>query len=126
MNGIDAVVLATGNDFRAVEAGAHAWAARTGRYSSLAQWTVQGDFLVGNIELPLALGIVGGTIRTHPTAKWAVSLLGVASATELSEIASCVGLASNFSSIRALATEGIQRGHMSLHARSVATQRRGA
>ena len=120
MNGIDAVVLATGNDFRAAEAGAHAWAARTGSYSPLSQWTMQDDFLVGNIELPLALGIVGGTIRVHPTAKWAVSLLGVTSATELSEIVACVGLASNFSSIRALATEGIQRGHMSLHARSVA------
>ena len=120
MNGIDSVVIATGNDFRAVEAGAHAWAARTGRYTSLAQWRVQGDVLSGVLELPLSLGTVGGTIRVHPVAQWGLKLLGVTSASELSEIAACVGLASNFSALRALATEGIQRGHMSLQARSVA------
>jgi hydroxymethylglutaryl-CoA reductase len=120
MNGIDSVVLATGNDVRAVEAGAHAWAAHTGKYGPLAGWTLQNDALVGNLELPLALGIVGGTIPVHPTARWAIALLGVESASQLSEIAACVGLASNFSALRALATEGIQRGHMSLHARSVA------
>jgi hydroxymethylglutaryl-CoA reductase len=120
MNGIDAVVIATGNDFRAVEAGAHAWAARSGTYGALAQWIVEGDFLVGRLELPLALGIVGGTIRVHPTAQWALSLLGVNSASELAEVAACVGLATNFSALRALATDGIQRGHMALHARSVA------
>ena len=120
MNGIDSVVLATGNDFRAIEAGAHAWAASSGKYRPLAQWTVEDDHLLGQLEMPMALGIVGGTLRVHPTAKWALSLLGVDSASELSEIAACVGLASNFSAIRALATDGIQHGHMSLHARSVA------
>ncbi len=120
MNGIDSVVIATGNDFRAAEAGAHAWAARTGRYSSLAEWHVEDGYLVGTLEMPLALGIVGGTIRVHPMAQWALKLLGVNSASELSEVAACVGLASNLSALRALATEGIQRGHMSLQARSVA------
>jgi len=120
MNGIDSVVIATGNDFRAVEAGAHAWAARAGRYGSLAEWHVEGEYLTGSLELPLALGIVGGTIRVHRVAQWALRLLGVNSASELSEIVACVGLASNFSALRALATEGIQRGHMSLQARSVA------
>ena len=121
MNGIDAVVLATGNDFRAVEAGAHAYAARSGRYAPLAVWRRDGDDLVGELELPLALGIVGGTLRVHPTARLALQLLAVRSADELSMIAASVGLASNLSALRALATEGIQRGHMSLHARSVAS-----
>ena len=120
MNGIDAVVLATGNDFRAVEAGAHAYAARSGRYAPLAVWRRDGEDLVGELELPLALGIVGGTLRVHPTARLALKLLGVDSADELSMTAASVGLASNLSALRALATEGIQRGHMSLHARSVA------
>jgi hydroxymethylglutaryl-CoA reductase len=121
MNGIDAVVLATGNDFRAVEAGAHAYAARSGRYAPLAVWRRDGEDLVGELELPLALGIVGGTLRIHPTARLALALLGVKSADELAMVAASVGLASNLSALRALATEGIQRGHMSLHARSVAT-----
>ena len=121
MNGIDAVVLATGNDFRAVEAGAHAYAARSGRYAPLAVWRRDGEDLVGELELPLALGIVGGTLRVHPTARLALKLLGVDSADELSMTAASVGLASNLSALRALATEGIQRGHMSLHARSVAS-----
>jgi hydroxymethylglutaryl-CoA reductase len=120
MNGIDAVVLATGNDFRAVEAGAHAYAARSGRYAPLAVWRRDGEDLVGELELPLALGTVGGTLRVHPTARLALKLLALESADELSMVAASVGLASNLSALRALATEGIQRGHMSLHARSVA------
>lgn len=121
MNGIDAVVLATGNDFRAVEAGAHAYAARDGRYRPLATWRQDGDDLVGELELPLALGTVGGTLRVHPAARLALRLTKVESAAQLAEIAACAGLASNLAALRALATEGIQRGHMSLHARSVAT-----
>ncbi len=121
MNGIDPVVLATGNDWRAVEAGAHAFAARSGRYTSLSTWgrNAQGD-LVGTLELPLAVGIVGGATRVHPTAQAALKLLKVTSATELAEVMACVGLAQNLAALRALATEGIQRGHMSLHARQVA------
>ncbi|MEO8901050.1 MAG: hydroxymethylglutaryl-CoA reductase, degradative [Polyangiaceae bacterium] len=121
MNGVDAVVLATGNDFRAVEAGAHAYAARSGRYSPLAVWRRDGEDLVGELELPLALGIVGGTLRVHPTARLALKILALESADELAMVAASVGLASNLSALRALATEGIQRGHMSLHARSVAS-----
>lgn len=120
MNGVDAVVLATGNDFRAVEAGAHAYAARSGRYLPLATWRRDGGDLVGELEMPLALGIVGGTLRVHPAARVALRLMGVESADELAMIAASVGLASNLAALRALATEGIQRGHMSLHARSVA------
>ena len=120
MNGVDAVVLATGNDFRAVEAGAHAYAARTGRYAPLATWRRDGEDLVGELEMPLALGIVGGTLRVHPVAQLALRILGVASADELAQVAASVGLASNLAALRALSTEGIQRGHMSLHARSVA------
>jgi hydroxymethylglutaryl-CoA reductase len=120
MNGIDAVVIATGNDFRAVEAGAHAYAALTGRYRPLSIWRRDGEDLVGEVTLPLALGIVGGTLRVHPAARLALSLLRIESADELALIAASVGLASNLAALRALATEGIQRGHMSLHARSVA------
>jgi hydroxymethylglutaryl-CoA reductase len=120
MNGIDAVVIATGNDFRAVEAGAHAFAALSGRYRPLSVWRRDADELVGELTLPLALGTVGGTLRVHPTARLALSLLRVESADELALIAASVGLASNLAALRALATEGIQRGHMSLHARSVA------
>lgn len=121
MNGVDAVVMATGNDWRAVEAGAHAYACRNGRYDPLATWRADGrGDLVGRIELPLALGIVGGTLRVHPGARLALKLLGVASAQELAMVAASVGLASNLAALRALATDGIQRGHMSLHARSVA------
>jgi len=121
MNGVDAVVIATGNDFRAVEAGAHTYASITGRYLPLTCWekSSEGD-LVGTIELPLALGLVGGATTTHPTAKVNVKLLGVRTANELAEIIAAVGLAQNFAALRALATEGIQRGHMSLHARNVA------
>jgi hydroxymethylglutaryl-CoA reductase len=120
MNGVDAVVIASGNDFRAVEAGAHAYAARSGRYAPLAVWRSRGDSLEGELEMPLALGIVGGTLRVHPTARMALRLMQVTRADELAMIAASVGLASNLAALRALATEGIQRGHMSLHARSVA------
>ncbi len=122
MNGVDAVVMATGNDWRAVEAGAHAFAARNGRYEPLATWRCGDDgTLVGEMEIPLALGIVGGTLRVHPGARLAMKILNVHTAQELAEVAACVGLASNLAALRALATEGIQRGHMSLHARSVAS-----
>jgi hydroxymethylglutaryl-CoA reductase len=120
MNGVDAVVLASGNDFRAVEAGAHAYASRSGRYAPLVVWRRDGEDLVGELEMPLALGIVGGTLRVHPLAQAALRLLQVESADELAMVAASVGVASNLAALRALATEGIQRGHMSLHARSVA------
>lgn len=121
MNGIDAVVLATGNDWRAVEAGAHAYAARDGRYTSLTRWWRDdaGD-LHGEIALPMALGIVGGATRAHPAAKIALHLLGIKSARELAEVAVAVGLAQNFAALRALATDGIQSGHMRMHARQLA------
>ncbi|HEY8040734.1 MAG TPA: hydroxymethylglutaryl-CoA reductase, degradative [Polyangiaceae bacterium] len=120
MNGVDAVVIATGNDWRAVEAGAHAFATRTGRYQPLAVWRRDGDGLVGSLEMPLALGTVGGTLRVHPAARLSLRMLGVTDAQELACIAAAVGLASNLAAVRALATDGIQRGHMGLHARSVA------
>ncbi len=120
MNGVDAVVIATGNDWRAVEAGAHAFAARSGRYSPLATWKRDGDTLLGAIEIPLALGTVGGTLRVHPAARLSLRLLGVTNAQDLACVAASVGLASNLAALRALATCGIQRGHMALHARSVA------
>jgi hydroxymethylglutaryl-CoA reductase len=121
MNGIDAVVIATGNDWRAVEAAAHAYAARDGRYTALATWrTDAAGNLVGRIELPLAVGIVGGATRVHPVAQVALALLGVKTARELAEVIACVGLAQNFAAIRALAMEGIQQGHMALHARQIA------
>jgi hydroxymethylglutaryl-CoA reductase len=121
MNGVDAVVIATGNDWRAVEAGAHAYAARSGRYTSLSTWgkNGQGD-LTGALEMPLAVGTVGGATRVHPGAQAALRLLGVSTAAELAEIIVSVGLAQNLAALRALASEGIQRGHMSLHARQVA------
>jgi hydroxymethylglutaryl-CoA reductase len=120
MNGVDSVVIATGNDYRAVEAGAHAFAARSGRYAPLAIWRRDGTMLTGELEMPLALGIVGGTLRVHPAARLALKIVGVKTADELALVAASVGLASNLAALRALATEGIQRGHMSLHARSVA------
>jgi hydroxymethylglutaryl-CoA reductase len=120
MNGIDAVTIATGNDWRATEAGAHAFAARTGRYQPLATWRRDGDHAVGLLELPLALGTVGGTLRVHPAARLSLRILGVSGAQELACIAASMGLASNLAAVRALATVGIQRGHMGLHARSVA------
>lgn len=121
MNGIIPVVTATGNDTRAIEAGAHSYAARTGRYTSLTTWEKNGEGdLVGTIEIPMAVGLVGGATKVHPVAKLAVKILGVTSAVELGEVIAAVGLAQNMAALRALATEGIQRGHMSLHARNVA------
>jgi len=121
MNGIDAVVIATGNDFRAIEAGAHSYAGITGECLPLTKWEKNKDHdLVGTIELPVAVGIVGGATMVHPTAKVNLKMLGVKTANELAEIIAAVGLAQNFAALRALATEGIQRGHMSLHARNVA------
>jgi hydroxymethylglutaryl-CoA reductase len=120
MNGVDAVVIATGNDWRAVEAGAHAFATRTGTYQPLAVWRRDGDVLVGMLEMPMALGTVGGTLRVHPAARLSLRMLGVTDAQELACIAAAVGLASNLAAVRALASDGIQRGHMGLHARSVA------
>ncbi|HEY8077574.1 MAG TPA: hydroxymethylglutaryl-CoA reductase, degradative [Labilithrix sp.] len=120
MNGVDAVVIATGNDWRAVEAGAHAFASRSGRYSPLSIWRRDRDALAGFLELPLALGTVGGTLRVHPSARLSLDMMGVTSASDLAAVAASVGLASNLAAVRALATDGIQRGHMALHARSVA------
>jgi len=121
MNGIDAVVIACGNDWRAIEAGAHSYAARSGRYTALSTWAKDAaGNLVGTLELPLAVGIVGGASRVHPTARVALKILGVKTANELAEVIAAVGLAQNLAAIRALATEGIQRGHMELHARQVA------
>ena len=121
MNGVSAVVLATGNDTRAVEAGAHSYAARSGSYGALTHWEKNaGGDLAGSIEMPMPVGLVGGATRSHPTARLAVKVLGVESAGDLAEIIAAVGLAQNFAAVRALASEGIQRGHMSLHAKNVA------
>lgn len=121
MNGVDAVVIATGNDWRAVEAGAHAYAARSGRYTSLSRWykAENGD-LAGELEMPMAVGIIGGATRVLPAARAAIKLMGVKTAPELAGVIVSVGLAQNLAALRALATEGIQRGHMGLHARQVA------
>jgi hydroxymethylglutaryl-CoA reductase len=121
MNGIDAVALACGQDWRAIEAGAHAYAARGERYVPLSTWTRdRAGNLVGTLELPLAVGTVGGATRVHPGANVALKILGVQSACELAEVMAAVGLAQNLGALRALSTEGIQRGHMTLHARQVA------
>lgn len=120
MNGVDSVVIACGNDFRAVEAGAHAYAARSGTYSPLGTWRRHGDVLRGEMTLPLALGTVGGTLRTHRVAQLALRLAEVDGPSDLASLAAAAGLASNLAALRALASEGIQRGHMALHARSVA------
>ncbi len=121
MNGIDAVVMATGNDWRAIEAGAHAYAARNGRYSSLTDWHVneEGD-LYGEITLPMAVGTVGGATKVHPSAKVVMKILGVESAQELAMVMASVGLAQNLAAIKALSSVGIQQGHMRLHARQIA------
>lgn len=121
MNGIDAVAIATGNDWRAIEAGAHAFAAREGHYTSLTEWSLtdEGD-LQGRLHLPLSVGTVGGATKVHPTARLALKILGQPNARRLAEIMAAVGLAQNLAAIRALATDGIQRGHMRLHARQVA------
>src|SRR5690625_2859163 len=121
MNGIDPVVIATGNDWRAVEAGAHAYASRSGQYTSMTIWSVDDEGnLVGELELPMAVGTVGGSIRVHPIAKLAYKLLDIESADDLAQIIVAVGLAQNLGALKALATEGIQKGHMALHSRSVA------
>ncbi len=121
MNGITSLVLATGNDTRAIEAGAHAYAAKNGYYGSLTTYEKNDDGdLVGTIELPMALGTVGGATRAHPTAQISLKILGVTSAVELAQVAASLGLAQNLAALRALATEGIQRGHMKLHARNIA------
>ncbi len=121
MNGIDPVIVATGNDWRAIEAGAHVWACRAGQYRPLTSWEKdRSGRLVGTIEMPMAVGLVGGATKTHPLARLALKIMGVTSAQDLAEIVVTVGLAQNLGAIRALATEGIQRGHMALHARNVA------
>ncbi len=123
MNGIDAVALATGNDWRALEAGAHAYAARTGTYRPLSSWRATEDgHLVGRIRLPMAVGIVGGATRSHPAVRANLKIMGLRRATELARIMAAVGLAQNLGALKALATTGIQRGHMRLHARNVAVQ----
>ena len=121
MNGVTAMVLATGNDTRAVEAGAHAFAARSGRYRSLTRWEADGDGnLVGTIEIPLAVGLIGGATKLHPTAQAALEIMGVQSAGYLARLMAAVGLAQNFAALRVLATTGVQQGHMSLHAQNIA------
>lgn len=121
MNGISAVVLATGNDTRAVEAGAHAYASISGQYKSLTKWEINADGnLSGSIELPMAVGIVGGATKTHPVAQAALKVMGASSAEELAGCIAAAGLAQNAAALRALSAEGIQRGHMSLHARNLA------
>jgi len=120
MNGIDAVVIATGNDFRAIEAGAHSYAAMDG-YSSLTKYEITPEgHLLGSIEIPMAVGLVGGATKVHPAARASVKILGVKTATELGHVIASVGLAQNLAALRALASEGIQKGHMALHARNVA------
>lgn len=121
MNGIDAVIIATGNDFRAVEAGAHAYAAKEGKYTSLTTYhkNEDGD-LVGEIEIPTAVGIIGGASSMHPKAKLCKKILGVETSKDLAEVIASVGLAQNFAAVYALSTEGIQKGHMSLHAKNIA------
>ncbi|MHA6195402.1 hydroxymethylglutaryl-CoA reductase, degradative [Pseudomonas wadenswilerensis] len=121
MNGIDPLIVATGNDWRAVEAGAHAYACRSGHYGSLTTWEKDGNGdLVGTLEMPMPVGLVGGATKTHPLAQLSLRILGVKTAQDLAEIAVAVGLAQNLGAMRALATEGIQRGHMALHARNIA------
>jgi len=119
MNGIDAVAVATGNDWRAIEAGAHAYACKEGAYRSLSCWTIEDGHLVGSLELPMSVSTVGPAVESHPRVRLALRMLGVASARELAAVMASVGLASNLAAMRALATEGIQKGHMALHARAV-------
>jgi hydroxymethylglutaryl-CoA reductase len=121
MNGVIAVGIACGQDIRALEAGAHSYASRSGQYKPLTTWekNQKGD-LVGTLEMPMAVGLVGGAAKTHPTARANIKILGVKTATELAEVMGAAGLAQNFAALRALASEGIQRGHMKLHSRNVA------
>jgi hydroxymethylglutaryl-CoA reductase len=120
MNGIDSMAIATGQDWRAIEAGAHAFAARDGQYRPLSTWSLEEGHLVGRIELPLALGTVGGPIKIHPGVQAALKILRVQSARELAMVMAAVGLAQNLAAVRALGSVGIQKGHMALHARCVA------
>ncbi|BFM02497.1 hypothetical protein Psyaliredsea_11440 [Psychrobacter alimentarius] len=121
MNGISAVILATGNDTRAIEAGAHAYACKTGQYRSLSSWGVDKDGnLCGSLELPMAVGLIGGATKVHPTAQQNLEILNIDSADELARITCAVGLAQNFAAMKALVTTGIQKGHMSLHAKNIA------
>lgn len=121
MNGVDAVGIACGQDFRALEAGAHSYASKTGRYKPLTTWEKDQDGnLVGRLEMPMAVGLVGGAARTHPAARAAIKIMGAKTAIELAEVMGAVGLAQNFAALRALASEGIQKGHMKLHSRNVA------
>jgi hydroxymethylglutaryl-CoA reductase len=119
MNGIDAIAIATGNDWRAIEAGAHAYACRDGRYTSLSHWAIEDGHLVGSLELPMAVSTVGPLVQSHPRVRLALKMLGVPGSRELAGVMAAVGLASNLAAMRALATEGIQKGHMALHARVV-------
>jgi hydroxymethylglutaryl-CoA reductase len=118
-NGIDAVLIATGNDWRAVEAGGHAYAARNGRYGPLATWNIRNDKLVGSIALPMAVGIVGGAARAHPTARLSIAIAGIETASDLACVVASAGLAANLAALAALSSEGIQKGHMRLHARKL-------
>ncbi|CAN0466672.1 unnamed protein product, partial [Laminaria digitata] len=120
MNGIGAVCIATGNDWRAIEAGAHAYCCRDGQYRPMAVWWIEEGHLIGQLEIPMQVGTVGGPIKLHPTVQLAHKILGTQTANELAEVMGAVGLAQNMAAVKALATTGIQRGHMSLHARSVA------
>jgi hydroxymethylglutaryl-CoA reductase len=120
MNGVDAVAIATGQDWRAIEAGAHAFACRSGQYRPLSQWLLEEGHLVGRIELPMALGTVGGPIKIHPGVQTALKLMRISSVRELSMVIASVGLSQNLAALRALGSVGIQRGHMAMHARSVA------
>ncbi|UXM94651.1 hydroxymethylglutaryl-CoA reductase, degradative [Bartonella sp. HY329] len=121
MNGIDPVIVATGNDWRAIEAGAHAYAVKDGLYTSLSTWEKDKEgYLVGTLEMPMAVGLVGGATKTHPAAQAALRILQVETAQELAQVIVAVGLSQNMAAMRALATEGIQRGHMALHARNIA------
>jgi hydroxymethylglutaryl-CoA reductase len=122
MNGIDAVLMATGQDYRAIEAGAHAYVSRTGRYTAMSKWRYRDGDLHGEMTLPMAVGIVGGITRVHPRVRAALAMMRIESARELGEIAAAVGLAQNLAALRALASEGIQHGHMRMHARNVAAE----
>ena len=121
MNGVSAVALVTGNDTRALEAGAHAYASRSGRYTSLSRWETDGaGNLVGSLEMPMAVGLIGGATRVHPIAKIALKILGVNKAEDLARVMAAVGLVQNYAALKALATTGIQKGHMALHSKNVA------
>ena len=119
LNGIDPILIATGNDWRAVEAGIHAFASQSGQYSSITKWKMQGEDLVGVFEAPLIVGIVGGVTKLHPTAQMAMRMLGVDNSEELSRICAAVGLVQNLGALKALTTVGIIEGHMKLHIKNL-------